>query len=80
MKLPKYIVQGVQGCIDLHLNGFALQLMAESFSDDPAKFGDENVVLVAEDHRGRTVYFVMTKTMPTEKDFDPPAAELLAEN
>jgi hypothetical protein len=70
MKRPKYFVQGVQECINAGLNGFALQLMAESFADDPAKFGDESVILTADSHKGQTVYFVMTKECPSEKDFD----------
>jgi hypothetical protein len=46
--------------------------MAESFSDDPDRFGDENVLLRAVDHKGREVHFIITKIMPTAKDFDPP--------
>lgn len=71
MKLPKYFVETMQQAIDLHLNAFALQLMAESFGDDPQKFGDENVVFLAHAHGGHEVWFLMTKTMPTKRDFDP---------
>jgi hypothetical protein len=70
MKRPKYFVEGVQGAIDAHLNGFALQLMAESFADDPQKFGDENVILSAHAHNGVQVYFVMTKKLPRAEDFE----------
>lgn len=71
MKAPKYFVATMQDASDVRLNPFAFQLMAESFSDDPDRFGDENVVLRSVDHKGREVYFIITKTMPTAKDFDP---------
>src|SRR5579863_3144638 len=69
MKLPKYFIGTVQQAVDLHLNGFALQLMAESFGDKPELFGDENVVLLAHAHNSQPVWFVMTKTQPQAADF-----------
>jgi hypothetical protein len=71
MKFPKYCVETMQQAIDLHLNAFALQLMAESFADAPELFGDENVVFQAHAHNHQPVWFIMSKTMPTAKDFDP---------
>jgi hypothetical protein len=62
----------MQQAIDLQLNAFAMQLIAESFADAPEKFGDENVVFLSRAHGGQQVWFVMTKTMPTKADFDPP--------
>jgi hypothetical protein len=50
MKQPKYFVETMQQCISLGLNAFALQLMAESFADNPNKFKGENVVFLAEAH------------------------------
>jgi hypothetical protein len=70
MKAPKYFVETMQQAIDLHLNAFALQLMAESFGDMSEKFGDENVVFLAHAHNYQPVWFIMSKTMPTAKDFD----------
>jgi hypothetical protein len=70
MKRPKYFVETMQQALDLGLNAFAMQLMAESFSDVPEKFGDENVVFLTHDHQRREVWFIMTKTMPKAEDFD----------
>ena len=72
MKAPKYFVDGIQEAFKHNLNGFALQLMAESFGDDEDRFGNENVVMVAATHTGKPVYFIMTKTRPVAADFDSP--------
>jgi len=71
MKAPKYFIGTMQQASDVGLNPFAFQLIAESFGDAAEKFGDENVVLRFQDHKHRDVWFVMTKTMPETKDFDP---------
>lgn len=60
----------MQQCIDLGLNAFAFQLLAESFADDSDKFGGENVVLYQEAHDRKPVFFILTKEMPTARDFD----------
>lgn len=70
MKAPKYAIATMQEAINAGINAFAFQLLAESFSDDPSKFGDENLLLIAHDHKGRQVFFIVTKTLPTMADFD----------
>ena len=69
MKLPKYFLD-LQQQVDAGLNGFALQLVAESFADKADKFGDENVAFLAHAHGGKEVWFIMTKQRPSEADFD----------
>ncbi len=69
MKKPKYFVETMQQASDLHINPFALQLLGESFADDPSKFGDENVVFLARAHNGSAVWFIMTKQQPRARDF-----------
>jgi hypothetical protein len=73
MKLPKYFVQTMREAIDVGINAFAIQLLAESFADDPDKFKDENVVFLAHAHNGHEVWFVMSKTPFTRSDFEEPA-------
>jgi hypothetical protein len=70
LKRPKYFVETKQQALDLGLNAFALELMAESFADMPEKFGDENVVFLAHAHNRQPVWFIMTKEMPKAGDFD----------
>ena len=70
MKRPKYFVETKQQALDLGLNAFALELMAESFGDMPEKFGGENVVFLAHAHNKQPVWFIMTKVTPTAEDFD----------
>src|ERR1017187_2269608 len=77
MKAPKYFVETMQQAINLHMNAFALQLMAESFADALEKFGDENVVFLCHAHNHQPVWFIMSKTMPTAKDFDPAVPPIL---
>ena len=72
MKPPKYFVETMQQCIDLGLNGFAFELLAESFAVDPAKFGDENVCFLMHGHNGQEVYLILTKKPPALDDFDKP--------
>jgi hypothetical protein len=74
VKLPKYFVATPQQASDLHINPFALSLLAESYGDHPEQFGDENVVFLARAHNGQEVWFVMTKTKPTKEDFEPESA------
>ena len=70
MKRPKYFVENSQQAITAGINPFALTLLAESFADNPERFGDENVVLLAHAHNGQEVWFIMTKTRPKGADFD----------
>jgi hypothetical protein len=70
MKIPKYFIGTMQQALDVGLNPFAFQLMAESFADNPEKFGDENLALVFRAHNGQQVWFLLTKTAPKEEDFD----------
>jgi hypothetical protein len=70
----------MQQASDIGINPFALQLLAESFADEPDKFGGENVAFLARAHNDQQVWFVMSKTMPTAKDFDgaeDPCAETM---
>lgn len=69
MKAPKYMALGVQKMIDAGINGFAMQLMAESHADDPAKFGDETVVLMAKAHNGTPVYMLISTQAPSLDQF-----------
>lgn len=69
MKAPKYAAFGVQEMIDARINGFAMQLMAESHADDPAKFKDETVVLMAKAHNGTPVYMLISTQAPEPEQF-----------
>jgi hypothetical protein len=70
MKAPAYFIETAQQASDVGINPFALILLAESFADDPQRFGDENLLLLAHAHNGTQVWFVMSKTRPTLQDFD----------
>lgn len=70
MKLPEYFLDDVQQCVNVGLNGFALQLVAESFADKPELFGDHNLVMRLHAHNGQEVWMIVTKTRPTAADFD----------
>jgi hypothetical protein len=70
MRKPKYFIQTMQDALNVGMNAFALQLLAEAFSDDFDKFGDDNVIVLMHDHKHRDVWMVMTKTMPSDADFD----------
>ncbi len=70
MKAPSYFVETSQQASDVGINPFALTLLAESFADEPDRFGAENVVLLAHAHNGQDVWFIMTKTRPKAGDFD----------
>ena len=69
MKRPKYAALGVQEMIDAGINGFAMQLMAESHADKPDKFGDETVVLMAQAHNGTPVYMLISTQAPDPAQF-----------
>lgn len=66
MRYPKFAALGVQKMIDGGINGFAAQLLAESHADDPKKFGDETVMLMAKAHDGTPVYMLISTQMPDE--------------
>ncbi len=70
MKAPKYFVANSQEAADVGINPFALTLLAESFADNPERFGDENVILLAHAHNGQEVWFIMSKHRPMSSDFD----------
>jgi hypothetical protein len=70
LKAPAYFVETAQQASDVGINPFALTLLAESFADNPERFGDENVILLAHAHNGQEVWFIMTKKRPTLQDFD----------
>jgi hypothetical protein len=69
MKIPDRVFVGNQDLLNAGLNAFALELLAESFADDPARFGDSNILLRATAHNGQDVWFVLTKTQPRPEDF-----------
>lgn len=71
IKCPEMVLPTMQDAINVGLNAFALQLVAESFSDDPAKFGDKTVLVRMEDHNHHEVWMVLTKTAPKPEDFAP---------
>lgn len=70
MKRPKFAALGVQEMLDTGLNGFAMQLLAESHADDPERFGDETVMLMAKAHNGTPVYVLISTQMPDLEQFD----------
>lgn len=70
MKLPRYFCENHQQAHACGINPFALSLLAESFADEPDKFGSENVALLAHAHNGQEVWFVLTKRRPEPADFD----------
>lgn len=70
MKRPKFAALGVQAMINSGINGFAAQLLAESHADDPAKFGDDTVLLMAKAHNGTPVYMLISTQMPEKEQFD----------
>ena len=59
----------MQKMLDSRLNGFGAQLLAESFADDPAKFGDETVLLMAKAHNGTPVYMIISTQKPDLEQF-----------
>lgn len=69
MKRPKFAALGVQKMLDAGLNGFAAQLLAESFADKPEKFGDQTVMLMAKAHNGTPVYMIVSTQMPDLEQF-----------
>jgi hypothetical protein len=69
MKMPKYVLLSMQDCIDVGLNAFALELIAESFADKPEKFGADNLVVRLEAHNHQEVWMVLTKTAIQPQDF-----------
>ena len=71
MKLP-ILLPTHQAIADAGLNPFAATLLAESFADNPATFGDDNVLLKAAAHNGQEVWILLTKTMPAVEDFAAP--------
>lgn len=75
MKAPKYFVETMQQASDVGINPFALTLLAESFADNPERFGGENVVLLAHAHNGQEVWFIMSKTRPCAADFSTDSTE-----
>lgn len=68
MKLP-ILLTAAQTQSHAGVNPFAATLLAESFADNPATFGDDNVLLGARAHNGQEVWILLTKTMPTVEDF-----------
>jgi hypothetical protein len=72
MRLP-YVLESKQAMLNMGLNAFAIfaiDLLAESFADDPDKFGDKNLLLRALAHNGTEVWIVVTKTQPVPQDFE----------
>jgi hypothetical protein len=69
MKAPRYAALGVQEMIDAGINGFAMQLMAESHADNPDKFKDETVMLMAKAHNGTPVYMLISTQAPDLDQF-----------
>jgi hypothetical protein len=69
VKLPTIVARGTQDCGRAGLNPFALQLVAESFADDPDKFADNDVLAAIRAHNGQEVWILLTKTMPKPGDF-----------
>lgn len=71
MKAPKYAITTMQDAINVGINAFAFQMLAESMGDVPEKLGDANLLLSFEDHNHNRIWFVMTKTKPVAEDFEP---------
>jgi len=78
LPMPKFVLPTMQACVDAGLNAFALQLVAESYSDGPTKFADAPVLVRMEDHKHREVWIMLWKEQPRPEDFSPapPAAQL----
>lgn len=70
MKAPKYMSSTMQRTSDARLNPFAAQLLAESFADEPARFGDETVLIVARAHKGTPVFLLLSTRQPTKDQFN----------
>lgn len=69
MKYPLIALLGVQAMIDAGVNGFAAQLLAESHADNPEKFGDNTVLLMAKAHNGTPVYMLLSTEKPGLEQF-----------
>ncbi len=69
MKKPKYAARTSQEMSDARINPFAVTLLAESFADDPARFGDETVMVVGYTHAGTPVYMLLSTHMPAPEQF-----------
>jgi hypothetical protein len=72
MKAPKYLANGKQEQLKGGLNAFALELVAESYGDDPTRFKGESILCINRAHNGNLVYILISSVMPTAEDFDKP--------
>ena len=69
MKSPKYAAVTMQEQGDAHVNPFAVQLLAESYADDPERFKDETVLVVGRAHNGTAVYMLISTQKPEVEQF-----------
>jgi hypothetical protein len=70
MKKPKYAAVTMQEQSDAGINPFAVTLMAEAHADDPNRWKDETIMLVAHAHNGTPVYMLISTVPPTVDQFE----------
>jgi hypothetical protein len=70
MLKPKYAATSGQTQSNVGINPFAVTLIAESFADDPARFGDQTVMVIGHTHSGKPVYMLLSTRMPTVEQFN----------
>jgi hypothetical protein len=70
MKKPKYGIVGMQEQSNAGINPFAAKLMAEAHADDPERWGDETIMVVAPAHNGTLVYMLISTVAPKIEQFE----------
>lgn len=75
LKMPDMVLPTMQDCLNAGLNAFALQLLAESYSDDGRKHSDKAILIRMEDHQHRDVWIYISRQQPAPADFAPAEAE-----
>jgi hypothetical protein len=69
MKKPKYAALRTQQQLDAGINGFAVELMAESHADRPERWRDETILLRGTAHNGAYVYMLISTECPELEQF-----------
>lgn len=63
-----YFAGNTQQAIDAGLNGFAVQLLAESYGDKIEQFPDGAIGFASEDHKRRSIYVIVSPDPPVPMD------------
>ena len=69
MKKPTLFADTTQKMIDGGINGFGVELLAESFALRREEFGDRTLCLVGYGKDKQPVYILVSSEAPREEDF-----------